>query len=169
MLKELGIDASQQAAKSLETVLDQPSTTASRPAIMVNATTQTLTHVGVALTFGLAITVMITATGHLSGTHFNPAVTVAFALTRHFAWRDVPLYIAGQLGGALLGAKSWRSPGGSPSVASCAASSADQVAETAALATTCAGVLIVPGAQDGRADGWRSRSSAAWRLTAWAR
>lgn len=59
--------------------------TAGCGAIMVNAMTGSLTHVGVALTFGLIITVMIAATGHISGAHFNPAVTIAFALTRHFA------------------------------------------------------------------------------------
>ncbi len=77
--------------------------TAGCGAIMVDATTGTLTHVGVALTFGLIIMVMIAATGHLSGAHFNPAVTVAFALTRHFPWRDVPLYIGSQVLGAVGG------------------------------------------------------------------
>ena len=78
--------------------------TAGCGAIMVNALTNSLSHIGVALTFGLIIMVMITATGHLSGAHFNPAVTIAFALTRHFAWRDVPVYIGGQLIGATTGA-----------------------------------------------------------------
>jgi aquaporin NIP len=78
--------------------------TAGCGAIVVNATTGALTHIGVALTFGLIITVMIAAIGHLSGAHFNPAVTLAFALTRHFAWRDVPLYIGAQLLGAIGGA-----------------------------------------------------------------
>jgi MIP family channel proteins len=73
-------------------------------AIMVNSQTNALTHVGVALVFGLVIMVMISATGHLSGAHFNPAVTTAFALTGHFAWRDVPAYIAGQLVGAIAAA-----------------------------------------------------------------
>jgi MIP family channel proteins len=63
-----------------------------------------LSHLGVALSFGLVITVMIAATGHLSGAHFNPAITVAFALTRHFSWREVPAYVLGQLVGALTGA-----------------------------------------------------------------
>lgn len=77
-------------------------------AIMVNSTTGSLTHVGVALSFGLVIMVMIAATGHLSGAHFNPAVTVAFAVTRHFAWQDVPWYIGGQLLGAIGGALTLR-------------------------------------------------------------
>ena len=46
-----------------------------------------LGHVGVAITFGLVIMVMIYAVGHVSGAHFNAAVTFAFALTRHFPWR----------------------------------------------------------------------------------
>src|SRR5437016_8369859 len=78
--------------------------TAGCGAIVVNITTGALTHVGVALTFGLIILVMIAATGHLSGAHFNPAVTVAFALTRHFPWRAVPAYVGGQLAGAIAGA-----------------------------------------------------------------
>lgn len=75
---------------------------------MVNAETGALGHVGIALTFGLVIMVMIAAVGHISGAHFNPSVTVAFALTRHFPWRDVPSYIGGQLGGAILGALTLR-------------------------------------------------------------
>ncbi len=82
--------------------------TAGCGAIIVNSITGALTHVGVALTFGLIITVMIAATGHLSGAHFNPAVTLAFALARHFRWRDVPFYMASQLAGAVLGALTLR-------------------------------------------------------------
>ncbi|GHO64628.1 aquaporin [Ktedonobacter sp. SOSP1-52] len=82
--------------------------TAGCGAIMVDRLTGALTHVGVALTFGLIITVMIAAMGHLSGAHFNSAVTVAFALTRHFAWKEVPAYIGGQLLGAILGAGTLR-------------------------------------------------------------
>lgn len=82
--------------------------TAGCGAIMVNDQTGALGHLGVALTFGLIIMVMIAAIGHLSGAHFNPAVTIAFAWTRHFAWRDVPVYILSQLVGAVLGALTLR-------------------------------------------------------------
>ncbi len=60
--------------------------------------------VGVSVTFGLVVMAMIYATGHLSGAHINPAVTVAFMLTRHFPVRDAAAYVAAQLVGATLGA-----------------------------------------------------------------
>jgi MIP family channel proteins len=60
--------------------------------------------VGVALVFGLVIMVMVYATGHLSGAHINPAVTIAFTLTRHFPPRDAAAYVAAQLAGAAAGA-----------------------------------------------------------------
>jgi MIP family channel proteins len=73
-------------------------------AIVVDARTHTLGHVGVAITFGLVIMAMIYAVGHVSGAHFNPAVTFAFALTRHFPWPRAAAYWAAQLAGALLAA-----------------------------------------------------------------
>jgi glycerol uptake facilitator-like aquaporin len=60
--------------------------------------------VGIALTFGLVIMAMVYATGHLSGAHINPAVTVAFALTRHFPGREAAAYVGAQLSGAAAGA-----------------------------------------------------------------
>lgn len=60
--------------------------------------------VGVALVFGLVIMAMVYATGHLSGAHINPAVTIAFTLTRHFPLRDAALYVAAQLLGAAAAA-----------------------------------------------------------------
>jgi aquaporin NIP len=60
--------------------------------------------VGVSLVFGLVIMVMVYATGHLSGAHINPAVTVAFTLSRHFPPRDAAAYITAQLVGAAGGA-----------------------------------------------------------------
>jgi aquaporin NIP len=67
--------------------------------------------VGVSLAFGLVIMVMICATGHLSGAHINPAITIAFTVTRHFAVRDAAAYIAAQLTGA-TGGRSRCSPRG---------------------------------------------------------
>ena len=64
----------------------------------------TLGTVGVALVFGLVIMVMVYATGHLSGAHINPAVTLAFTLTRHFPAREALAYIGAQLAGATAGA-----------------------------------------------------------------
>src|SRR5205085_4349362 len=56
-----------------------------------------VTHVGVGLVFGLIITVMIYTFGHLSGAHFNPAVTLAFVLVRHFPVRRLIGYWIAQL------------------------------------------------------------------------
>lgn len=82
--------------------------TAGCGAIMVNSLTGALSHLGVALTFGLIVTVMIGSTAHISGGHFNPAVTIAFALIRRFPWYEVPLYMSGQILGAVLGALTLR-------------------------------------------------------------
>jgi len=60
--------------------------------------------VGVSLTFGLIVMAMIYATGHLSGAHINPAVTVAFTLTRHFPAREAAAYVAAQVVGAIVAA-----------------------------------------------------------------
>jgi aquaporin NIP len=60
--------------------------------------------VGVSLVFGLIIMVMIYATGHLSGAHINPAVTIAFTLTRHFPAREALAYVGSQVAGATAGA-----------------------------------------------------------------
>ena len=73
-------------------------------AVMVDAKTHQLGHVGVAISFGLVIMVGIYAVGHISGAHFNPAVTFAFALTRHFLWRRAFAYWGAQVLGALAAA-----------------------------------------------------------------
>lgn len=74
-------------------------------AIIANAENDgALGAVGVSLTFGLIIMVMIYATGHLSGAHINPAVTLAFTLTRHLPAREAVAYIAAQVIGAVAGA-----------------------------------------------------------------
>ena len=56
----------------------------------------------VPILFGGAVMVMIYAVGHISGAHFNPAVTLAFAVVRHFSWKEVWIYWLGQALGAFL-------------------------------------------------------------------
>jgi aquaporin NIP len=74
-------------------------------AIVADATHDgALGAVGVSLVFGLIIMVMIYAGGHLSGAHYNPGVTIAFALGRHFPVREAAVYVAAQMTGAVLGA-----------------------------------------------------------------
>lgn len=67
-----------------------------------------VTHVGVGLVFGLVVAAMIYATGHLSGAHLNPAVTLGFVLARHFPLRRLALYWAAQLVGATTAALTLR-------------------------------------------------------------
>jgi len=73
-------------------------------ALVVDARTHELGHVGVAISFGLVIMVMIYAVGHISGAHLNPSVTFAFAITRHFPWTRLLAYWLAQCAGALLAA-----------------------------------------------------------------
>jgi len=63
---------------------------------------------GVALVFGLVIAVMIYAVGHISGAHFNPAVSIGFAIGRHFPWPRVVTYAIAQVAGATLAASTLR-------------------------------------------------------------
>jgi aquaporin NIP len=60
-----------------------------------------VTHVGVALTFGLVVLAMIYTFGDISGAHLNPAVTIGFWTARRLPFRDVPPYIASQFLGAI--------------------------------------------------------------------
>ncbi|MFV0260029.1 MAG: aquaporin Z, partial [Acidimicrobiales bacterium] len=59
---------------------------------------------GVALAFGLTVLTMAYAVGHVSGGHFNPAVTVGLAAGRRFPWKDVPAYIITQVVAAIIAA-----------------------------------------------------------------
>ena len=70
-------------------------------AMTVNEVTSgDVTHVGIAITWGLIVMAMIYAFGETSGAHFNPAVTIAFAYAKKFAWKEVPKYIIAQVLGA---------------------------------------------------------------------
>lgn len=61
-------------------------------------------YVGVSLAFGLTVLAMAYAVGHLSGAHFNPAVTVGLATAGRFDWRSVPSYVVTQVVAAVVAA-----------------------------------------------------------------
>jgi aquaporin Z len=72
-------------------------------AIVINDVTGgTVTHVGIALTFGLIVLAMIYAVGDVSGAHLNPAVTLGFFIARRFPGRLVLPYVFAQCCGAVL-------------------------------------------------------------------
>ncbi|HEX8998059.1 MAG TPA: MIP family channel protein [Ktedonobacterales bacterium] len=75
-------------------------------AIIVNQLSRgAITHVGVSLVFGLIIVAMIYTTGHLSGAHLNPAVTLGFVLARHFPLNRLVGYWLAQCLGAIAAAE----------------------------------------------------------------
>ena len=72
-------------------------------AIIINQQTNgAISHVGVAITFGLVVMAMIYALGNISGAHLNPAVTIAFTLAKKFEVKQVVPYIMSQIVGAFL-------------------------------------------------------------------
>jgi aquaporin Z len=72
-------------------------------ALVINETTGgAITHVGIALTFGLVVMAMIYTVGDISGAHLNPAVTIGFWAARRLPGREVLPYITSQIGGAAL-------------------------------------------------------------------
>ena len=72
-------------------------------AIVINQETGgTITHVGVAITFGLIVMSMIYALGTISGAHFNPAVTIAFTIAKKFDKKQVVPYLVSQFIGGLI-------------------------------------------------------------------
>lgn len=71
-------------------------------AVMVNAISGgAITHLGVSFVFGAVVTALIYGMGHLSGAHFNPAVTLAFWTSGFFPTRQVLPYILAQSAGAV--------------------------------------------------------------------
>ena len=71
-------------------------------AIITEKLTGAMGHVGIALTFGLVVTALIYAFGHISGAHFNPAVSVAFTVMKEFEKKELLLYIVAQTFGAIF-------------------------------------------------------------------
>jgi glycerol uptake facilitator-like aquaporin len=77
--------------------------------VVENALTNgTITHVGIAIATGLIVAAMVYSLGHLTGAHFNPAVSLAFAAGRHFPVRDLIPYWIAQFAGAILASLSVR-------------------------------------------------------------
>ena len=70
--------------------------------VINNVANGTVTHLGIAITFGLIVTAMIFTFGSISGAHINPAVSIGFAMTDRFDKKDLPAYILAQLLGAFL-------------------------------------------------------------------
>ncbi|WOL02068.1 hypothetical protein Cni_G10787 [Canna indica] len=70
--------------------------------VTVNLSKGMITFPGICIVWGLAVMVMVYSVGHISGAHFNPAVTIAFATCRRFPWKQVPAYVFAQLLGATL-------------------------------------------------------------------
>lgn len=71
--------------------------------IVVNdVTSGVVSHVGIAITFGLIVMAMIYGIGDVSGAHINPAVTVAFWVAKRFNGREVIPFILSQLAGAFM-------------------------------------------------------------------
>ena len=70
--------------------------------VIVDQQTHALGLVGIASVWGLVIIALVYAFGDISGTHLNPAVTVAFAVDKRFEWKEVPAYLGSQLLGAFL-------------------------------------------------------------------
>jgi aquaporin NIP len=68
--------------------------------VIDNVSHGAVTHVGVAVTFGLVVLAMIYTFGDVSGAHLNPAVSTAFAIAGRFAWKDLPGYVLAQVVGA---------------------------------------------------------------------
>lgn len=72
-------------------------------AIVINQETGgTVSHAGIAITFGLIVMAMIYALGNISGAHLNPAVSIAFAIAGRFPLKQVAPYIISQVAGAIL-------------------------------------------------------------------
>ena len=72
-------------------------------AIVINQETNgSITHVGIAITFGLIVMSMIYALGNVSGAHLNPAVSIAFTVAKKFDIKNLFGYIVSQFAGAIL-------------------------------------------------------------------
>lgn len=115
-------------------------------------------HVGISLTFGLVILVLVLTTGHVSGAHLNPAVTLAFFSLRRISAARSAAYVASQCAGAALGAFTLGAlfPDSAPGAAFGATLPASGAVQSLLLETLLTAMLmlvIVSVATDARAQG----------------
>ena len=71
-------------------------------AIIVNDVYGSVSHLGIGLTFGLVVMAVIYSIGSISGAHINPAVSIAFWVSKRFSGKEVLPYIVSQFFGAIL-------------------------------------------------------------------
>jgi aquaporin NIP len=71
-------------------------------AVVINELTGSITHMGIAIVFGLVVMALIYTFGHISGAHFNPAVTVAFLVRKEISAKEATLYIITQCAAAVF-------------------------------------------------------------------
>jgi len=72
-------------------------------AIVINEVTKgSVSHVGIAITFGLTVAIIIYSIGEISGAHINPAVSLTFFIKKELSGKDLGIYIISQLMGAIL-------------------------------------------------------------------
>lgn len=72
-------------------------------AIYINSSTKTIGHTGVAVTFGIVVMVLIYSFGHISGAHFNPAVSIGFFINNDLKPVETVCYCIAQISGAISG------------------------------------------------------------------
>lgn len=78
-------------------------------AVVVNVNNEKVVSLpGISMVWGLAVMVLVYSLGHISGAHFNPAVTIAFATCKRFPLKQVPAYVLAQVIGSTLAAGTLR-------------------------------------------------------------
>ncbi|KAJ4782082.1 NOD26-like intrinsic protein 1 [Rhynchospora pubera] len=70
--------------------------------VTINQGSGVITFPGICIVWGLVVMVMVYSVGHISGAHFNPAVSIAFATCGRFPWKEMPPYIVAQMLGSIL-------------------------------------------------------------------
>jgi aquaporin NIP len=111
-------------------------------AIVINGISSgAITHVGIALTFGLVVLAMIYSVGEVSGAHLNPAVTLGFCAAGRMGWSNLPPYVVSQSLGALAASGTLRALFGNVQTLG-ATNPAGSAAQTLALEIILTAILM---------------------------